>query len=261
MKKEAIETNHQVPALERGLRILELLATRPDGMRMRELADVLNIPANSVFRITGALENFGYLERDSNDMRYRMTRKLLALGYSALGEDRLVEQSLDLMKSLRDESQETVLLGARHDVEGFVLEQVASLKAVKFLVDPGTRFPLHTSAAGKAILSALPRAERESILSRLNYKKFTARTLDSRRKLEQELEKTIALGYAVDIREEIEGLHCVGAPIFNHHGYPVAALWVTGPSFRFPEKLFPAVGRKVAAAAASISRRKGHQST
>ena len=44
--------DYQVPALDRALSILELLAHHPDGMRMRELADKLLLPPNSVFRIT-----------------------------------------------------------------------------------------------------------------------------------------------------------------------------------------------------------------
>jgi DNA-binding IclR family transcriptional regulator len=72
------------------------------------------------------------------------------------------------------------------------------------------------------------------------------------------LEEVIKKGYAVDRSEEIEGLHCVGAPIFNHRGHPIAAIWVTGPSFRFPESAFDRIGRKVASAAAQISQRFGH---
>lgn len=249
---------YQVPALDRALTILELLAEHPDGIRMREIAERLGLPANSVFRITGTLEERGYLIRDGDDMRYRLSRKLLALGYAAVGEGKLVEQSLDLMRSLRDETHETVLVGIRDDIEGLVLEQVASNQPVKFLVDPGTRFPLHTAAPGKAVLAFLPWAERDGILARLPYTRYNERTLDSRAKFEAELEQVTACGYGLDRGEQIEGLHCVGAPIFNHRGYPFAALWLTGPSFRFPTSEFARIGRKVAATATQISKRFGY---
>src|SRR5882757_1900361 len=90
--------NFQVPALDRALHILELLAAHPDGMRMREIAETLELPPNSVFRITATLEERGYLFREGDDMRYRLTRKLLALGYAAIGEGKLVENSLDVMQ-------------------------------------------------------------------------------------------------------------------------------------------------------------------
>ena len=251
--------NYQVPALDRALSILELLAHHPDGMRMREIADKLEFPPNSVFRITGVLEQRGYLFREGADMRYRLSRKLLSLGYAAIGEDKLIEHSLDVMQLLRDETQETVLVGVRADVQGVVLEQVAATQPVKFLVDPGTHFPLHTSAPGKVLVAFLPPAEREAVLKRLKYTHYTERTLDSRAKFEAELESVLAFGYGLDCGEQIEGLRCVGAPIFNHRGYPIAAIWVTGPSFRLSAAALKPIGVKLVAAAARISQRFGYK--
>jgi DNA-binding IclR family transcriptional regulator len=250
--------SYPVPALYRALTILELLARYPEGMRMREIADKLDLPANSVFRITGVLEECGYLLREGDDMRYQLSRKLLTLGYAAIGEDKLIEHALDVMQLLRDETQETVLIGVRADLHGIVLEQVAATQPVKFLVDPGTQFPLHTSAPGKVFTAFLPETEKELILKRMQFQRYTSNTIDSRARFEAELEKVVKLGYAVDRAEEIEGLHCVGAPIFNHRGYPTAAIWVTGPSFRFPESEFARIGKRVAASAAIISKRFGH---
>ena len=250
--------SYQVPALDRALSILELLAQHPDGMRMREIAEALALPANSVFRLTGTLEERGYLLREGEDMRYRLSRKLLSLGYKAVGEDKLIEHSLAVMQRLRDETQETVLVGIRAELQGVVLEQVGSTQPVKFLVDPGTHFPLHTSAPGKVFVGFAPPAERASLLDRMVFTRYSDRTLDSREKFEAELTQVVAQGYAVDRGEEIEGLHCVGAPIFNHRGYPVAAIWVTGPSFRFRESAFEQMGKLVTAAGSTISRSFGY---
>jgi len=261
LKKTAADADndtYQVPALDRALSILELLAQHPDGMRMREIADALSLPANSVFRLTGTLEERGYLLREGDDMRYRLSRKLLSLGYKAVGEDKLIEHSLEVMRRLRDDTQETVLIGIRAELQGVVLEQVPSTLPVKFLVDPGTHFPLHTSAPGKVFVGFAPPAEQAALLKRMKFTRYTERTLDSREKFEVELELVVSRGYAIDRGEEIEGLHCVGAPIFNHRGYPVAAIWVTGPSFRFTESAFEKMGRLVAAAAGTISRSFGY---
>jgi len=248
----------QVPALDRALSILELLAQHAEGLRMREIAEALEIPPNSVFRITGLLEERRYLLRDGEDMRYTLSRKLLSLGYKAVGEDKLIEHSLDVMQALRDETQETVLVGVRADLQGVVLEQVASTQPVKFLVDPGTHFPLHTSAPGKVFVAFLPPIEREALLKRMKFTRYNERTLDSRSKFESEITDVLSQGYGADRAEQIEGLHCVGAPIFNHRGYPIAAIWVTGPSFRFPASELHGMGLKVAAAAERISTRFGY---
>lgn len=258
LKSTATESESQVPALDRALSILELLARHPEGLRMREIAEQLDLPANSVFRITATLEDRGYLLREDEHMRYQLSRKLLSLGYAAVGEDKLIEHSLDVMQLLRDETQETVLVGVRADTQGVVLEQVAATQPVKFLVDPGTHFPLHTSAPGKVFVAFLPPVEREALLARLKFIRYNERTLDSRAKFDAEIEKVRAQGYGLDRAEQIEGLHCVGAPIFNHRGYPIAAIWVTGPSFRFAAADLPRMGTRVVAAANRISRRFGY---
>lgn len=257
LKNSPAVEGYQVPALDRALNILELLADHPEGMRMREIAEKLELPANSVFRITGLLEERGYLLRENEDMLYRLSRKLLSLGAKAIGEDKLIEHSLDVMHALRDDTHETVLVGVRADLQGIVLEQVASTQPVKFLVDPGTHFPLHASAPGKVFVAFLPPAERELLLKRLKFTRYNERTFDTRAKFEVEMERVQKRGYGLDNAEQIEGLHCVGAPIFNHRGYPIAAIWVTGPSFRFPASELDRIGVKVAAAAERISQRFG----
>ena len=108
-------------------------------------------------------------------------------------------------------------------------------------------------------MAFLPPNEREALLKRMNFTRFNERTLDTRAKFEAEIEDVLATGYGLDRAEEIEGLHCVGAPIFNHRGYPIAAIWVTGPSFRFAAEDLPKIGVKVVAAAEKISRRFGYK--
>lgn len=249
---------YHVPALDRALTILELLAQHGEGMRMREIAERLSLPPNSVFRLTGTLEERGYLLREGDDMRYRLSRKLLSLGYAAIGEDRLLEQSLDVMQALRDETEETVLIGIRADLQGVVLEQVPTMHPVKFLVNPGTHFPLYTSAPGKVFVAFLPPVERDTLLARIPFTRYNQRTLDTREKFTAELEQVVRLGYGTDRAEQVDGLHCAGAPIFNHRGYPIAAVWVTGPSFRVPVERLAQLGSQVAAAAKIISQRFGY---
>lgn len=246
----------QVPALDRALTIMELLANETGGLRMREIAEMLEIPPNSVFRITGAMEARGYLERDE-DMRYRLTRKLLSLGYAAIGENKLVEHALDVMRGLRDATGETVLVGVRIDAHGVVLEQCAASHPIKFLVDPGMQFPLHTSAPGKIFLAYMSDAEREAILSQMTLERFNDRTIVTREALDAELAEVLRNGFALDCGEQVEGLRCVGAPIFNHRGDVISAIWVTGPSFRFVEEALPIIGRQVVTAATIISGRFG----
>jgi IclR family acetate operon transcriptional repressor len=98
----------------------------------------------------------------------------------------------------------------------------------------------------------------EAQVKRIVFRKFTPSTITSAAAFRRVLDEVRASGMAFDREEEMESLHCVAAPIFDHRGYPVAAIWITGPSYRFREEDFPRLGRKVRQAAERVSARFGH---
>lgn len=256
-KKQDLERYH-VPNLERALAILELLAKHPDGLSMVEIAGTLEFPNNSVYRITSTLFNHGYLNRDEHSKRFSLSRKLLALGFASLSEKNIIEMSIDIMRQLRDETRETVLLATLLGECMVVLEQVPGTHPFKFMVDPGSRLHLHTSAPGKALLAFLPEAESDDILKRTKLVKFNEKTITKKPQFRRELAKVRKHGYALDDGEQLEGVHCIGAPLLNERGYPIAAIWITGPGDRMPESSFETLGHKVAEHAHRISQRFGH---
>jgi DNA-binding IclR family transcriptional regulator len=252
-------SRYSVPNLDRALSILEMLSEFPGGLTLSELAGRLGIPTNSVFRISRTLEERGYLERDEPSKRFFLTQKLLRLSCAPVsGERSLTESALDIMRTLRDEALETVLLGTLSGSEGIVLEQVSGKHPFRFCVDVGVRFELHTAAPGKAMLAALAAPERDAILKRMAFTRFNARTITDPSAFRAELERTRAQGYGVDEGEEREGAHCVGSAILNRQGHPVGALWITGPSSRLPASTFTLWGPRVREAARYISEKLGY---
>jgi DNA-binding IclR family transcriptional regulator len=244
-KKKAGKREYQVPNLRRGIRIMETLSHHPNGLKMSELAKILDLPNNSVFRITRTLMDMGYLQRDTESRRVSLTRKLLGVAYAAVSEHSLVEEALEEMRLLRDKTGETVIIAILADTESIVLEQVVGLHPFKFFVEPGSHIPLHTSAHGKAILAFLPDDEREELIDRIKLNRFNARTITSKKILREELEHVRQHRYAIDKGEQIQGVHCVAAPILDQKRYPIAAITVTGPENRVAETSFPEIGQMV----------------
>jgi DNA-binding IclR family transcriptional regulator len=251
-------SRYHVPNLERALTILELLAARPMGLSLSEIVDELQLPKNSVFRITMTLFNHEYLKRDEDTKRFALTRKLLALGYGAVSEHNLVEKSLDVMRDLRDITKETVCLGTILDDEGVVLEQAAGLHPFKFLLDVGARFPIHTSAPTKAILANLSETEQDKMIKRINFTRYNERTIVDKDDFQHILHDIKNCGFGLDRGEYIEGARCVAAPIFDQHSYPVASIWITGPSERIQEEKYVELGEIVKKHAERISHRLGY---
>jgi len=245
----------QVPALQRGLAMLEYLAGLPDGATLSELGTQLEISIASVFRLAGGLEELGYIRRDERTKRYAVTQKLLLLGQPHSGRRSLTECSLDSMRRILAATGETTQLCCLAESDCVILEQLPSLHPFKYIVDLGSRVPIHCCAPGKAILAFLPDDALDAVLAQLKFERHTDRTILSRKALLVELERVRASGYAVDRGEHFDGIHCVAAPLLDRHGQTVAAITIAGPATRIPANRFTEIGNTIIAETNEAARR------
>jgi DNA-binding IclR family transcriptional regulator len=250
---------YRVPILDRTLDLLELLTRHPEGMTLTAMTEELRMPKNSVFRIASTLVLRGYAGRNETTKVYRVSSKLLALGRSAMGGERLAEAAAPVLVSLRDATGETALLGTLAGNQGVVLDQVPSSHAVKVVVEIGHAFPLHTAAPAKAILAHWSPEAQKTFVRQMKFPKRTARTLTNASAFLAELQLVRDRGYALDRCEESDTFACAAAPIFNRNNQPVAALWISGPSDRVTLAKLDTFGKSVRHFAMDLSRRLGNE--
>lgn len=244
-----------VPALERGLDVLEMLNQVPEGLGISELAARLSLNKNAIFRITHTLTDRNYLERDPLTKRFRLSTKFLTLGLPQIGDVSLVEEALPLMRELRDETRETVQLGLRVRDEGVIIEQVGGLHPLRIAVDVGLRFPLHNNAPGKVLLAFQKSEDVAATIKRIPLTQDTPRTITDPNALQTECDQVHTRGYATDFAEADEGIHCVAAPVLGENEKLVAVVWVSAPAKRMPKSMFSNVGKQVLQCADEITGR------
>lgn len=250
---------YRIPSLERVFELLETLAKHPGGMTFTELVSEMKLPKSGAFRMLTTLMHLQYLTKDERSGKITMTRKILALGNTAICQYNLIEEALPFMRQLRDETGETVQINTHLGAEGVVVDSVPSIHEIRIVVEQGARFGLHCSAPGKVILAWMPEPERERILAAMPFPRWSDTTITDLAVFRKELEKVRKQGYGVDLAEGIvAGLHCVSCPILNHVNYPVAAMTVHAPSLRLPESLFSTVAKLIKPQALALSRRLGY---
>jgi DNA-binding IclR family transcriptional regulator len=249
--------NYIIPSIDRAFEIIGFLAKQPKGCGITTIADKLGYPKNSVFRIMKTLSSKGYIIE--SDRLYQLSAKFLAIGYSAVGEAHMVEKAIDVMRELRDDVNETVLLGTLVGTRGVILEQVLSTQPLKVMVDPGHKFALHTAAPAKAMLAYMNAEDQGKIIDSITYTRFNENTIITKRNFMKNIEEAREKGYATDLAEEIINLHCVACPIFNHKLEPIASIWITGPSDRLQPDRFDEIGEIIGEFALKISRRLGYE--
>lgn len=173
-----------------------------------------------------------------------------------LDRDVLAESAQDLLEALRDQTGESAAL-AVVDLkrrEGEVIVSLSGRQSFNFKVEVGHRFPLHCTGPGKAFLCALPERRLRRVVASLTLARHTRATLTDPDALLADLRASRERGYAFDLEEVVDSLICVGAPLVMA-GVPVAALWITFPTFRVDPAQYGALGQAVRKTADQIVRR------
>lgn len=258
VKKLNEKSPYSTPNLERALTVIEILMINPDGLTLAQLQEISGFPKTSLFRITQTLLEKGFMVKRDQPAILSLSSKFLHVGLSTLSESSIVEKSLPLMRQLRDELKETILLGSIVGQEGVLLEQVLGTHPFTFMLQIGKKFELNTSAPGKAIIAFLPQEDRVELIANMKFKKYNNRTIINKKDYLEELQTVRRKGYAIDYAEELEGVHCVGAPIFNQYGQAISAIWTTAPSSRLLKKDFESYGAKIKKTALDISSQFGY---
>jgi DNA-binding IclR family transcriptional regulator len=230
-KSGVADSGFSTPGLDRALAILNCLSTHPSGLSLSEIAEQLGLSTNFVYRTAQSLVAHGYLLRDG-EKRFTLGPGLLRLSQPFVDDVPLAEAALPAMRWLSEQTGEAAHLGVISGEEGVVLERVIGTAPIKFYVERGVRFPLHTSGPGKVMLAYRDAAERDRTIAGMKFTRFQPHTITNAKALLACLQVVRRQGWATDMGEHVEGHNCVAAPIFDADGTAIASLWITGTSQR-----------------------------
>jgi len=225
-------------ALSRGLAVLETLARADEpGLGPSAIAERADLDKATVTRLLRTLVAAQYVAQDATTRRYRLTGRILSLAHGATIHLDLRSLARPHLTALRDELGETVHLGVMDDLRVVYVDKLEAANSIQLVSAIGQTMPLHSTALGKAMLAALPEAERDAKLARMDLTRRTDRTIGDVTALREEIERTRARGYAIDDRENEPHGACVGAAILGTGGRPVGAISISGPHFRIRDRL------------------------
>jgi IclR family transcriptional regulator, acetate operon repressor len=243
-----------VRSVDRAVSLLQLLAVRGES-RGSDLAELLGIHKSTVSRLLGTMEARGLVERSPRG-GYQLAYGVLRLATAASRSLDLTVAGRPVCERLAARVGETVNLAVRDGGDVVSVDQVLGAAAVSSVNWVGHRSPLHCTSAGKVFLAAMPAAELDRYLA-TPPARFTDRTMVDPERLRIELDLVRRRGYSTTVEEQEVGLNAVSAPVRSADGPVVAAVAVSGPSFRLTEAALAEVATAVVAAADEISHRQG----
>jgi DNA-binding IclR family transcriptional regulator len=158
--------SYAVPALEKGLDLLEALAAGPGDRSQAELARTLGRSASEIFRMLNCLERRGYIVKDPAAGRFRLTLRLYELAHTHTPVDQLLHAADRPMRELARRVRESVHLSVLSDGKLLVLAQIESQGRTRVSVEIGGRFPAVLTASGRILLAHLAQEELAVFLAR-----------------------------------------------------------------------------------------------
>jgi DNA-binding IclR family transcriptional regulator len=155
---------YYVPALEKGLDILEALAAAPQPQSLSDLARTLNRSSGELFRMINCLEQRRYIVKEEYSGNYRLSLKLYELAHTHSPVEYLLRSAARPMQELAQTVRESCHLSMLRHHSLIVLAQAESPEKVRLSVEIGSHFsPLHT-ASGRLLLAYLPQEELAAFL-------------------------------------------------------------------------------------------------
>lgn len=145
--------DYPVPALEKGLDILEALAAEPAPQSLAELAARMKRSSSALFRMLNCLERRGYVARETVSGKYGLSLKLFALAHAHSVTEKLLEAAREPMWRLTEAFRVSCHLSVLERGRLLVVAQALSPEPVRLSIEVGASFAAEKTASGRLLLA------------------------------------------------------------------------------------------------------------
>ena len=210
---------------------------RLDGAGVTELAERMEMAKSTTHDYLRSLERAGYATRGPDG--YRLSTRFLQIGGRLKHRMELYHVARPELERLAAETGEVANLTIAEDGRAVIVHLEKGDRALDLGEYPGMHTPLHTHAAGKAILSGMSPEEVDEVVERRGLEAFTEHTITDRDALDEELSYVRERSYALDADEQVLGMGVVAAPIVDGRTDRVhGAVAIVCPTRRLSEEAY-----------------------
>lgn len=234
-----------VRAVERALRLIEILARSRGPFSITDLATAAELPASTVHRLVQSLMSLGYVTQHQTSKRYGVGRGIADLNRAMLLKHEFSQHAQPYLERLVDETKESASLAALYGTSIIYLNHVESPLIMRVSTPVGTLAPLHCTASGKVFLADFGPELFEEVVSFSGLESYTRSTIGVRAALVRHLEEVNRQGYALDDEEYEEGARCIAVGLRGSSGAVSAAISISGPSVRMTDERIRELARLV----------------
>lgn len=248
---------YTIQSVLRALDVLIWLSQNGGRGRITDIAAAVGCSKNTAFRLMHTLMERGFV-RQADDSSYELTFKLLNLGEVVLQRSEVHHVARPYLQNLASETGETTTLAILDGDEVIYLDRVLGSSPFKTSYSIGSRAKVHATALGKAMLAFSPKEVVDRCLQG-PLQANTRYTITDPEHIRRELHDVSRSYYAMDNQENVLGVRCLGAPIFDRRGEVIAAISMSGLTVNFTDSRVRELANHLRETAADISAHLGYR--
>jgi len=247
-------SNYTVPALARGLAILDLFTAERRILSTQDFAEHLSVTPAAIYRVVQTLTEAGYLYKLARNT-YELGPAVLSRGFTYLASRDLVEVAAPYVNRLREDTSVSCHLAIRDGREAVYIYRALASQRMAVNVPIGTRLPCHTTALGRALLAGLDEPSLAQLYQGVQLDSYPRPAAQSLPELRQKLMEERKTGLAIN---QSDYATAIATAIRDHSGQVAAAVNISGPDRLLQQGEARAEAtRQLVAAAAGIARELG----
>ncbi len=256
-KKQSETGKVAAPAVERAVRLMDILSTSREPLSLHDLTEQLGLAKSTVHGLCQTLVQSRMITRYENGT-YHLGVHIMALAHAYLERSDINSDFYAIVNELKPMPEETIVLSI---LDGADVVYIASRKGTRlfgFDFSMGMRLPANCAASGKAMMSTMPD---EWIFQQAEtgaFKELTPKSITEPSTLLKKFTQIRKTGYATDNEETRPGMICIGAPVFKANSTEaIAAIGISMPKASLDTRQKELAIQSVKSIAETLSRRLG----
>ena len=214
-----------IDSVEKAFRLLQAFSAEHPALTVTEAAELTGLSRATARRILLTCVRLGYAETD--DRRFRLTPRVLRLGYGYLSSLPIWDRAQSHLRALADEVRESCSAATLDGDEIVYVARVPANRSMSITLSVGSRLPAYPTSMGRVLLAALPEDDLRRYLDTVELRPLTANTITDAQAFATELDRARKRGYAMVDGEREEGVRSAAAPVRDRTGQVVAAVNVS----------------------------------
>ena len=210
-------------SLARGLVVIQAFSQRQRELTVSQISAKTGFSRAAVRRCLYTLSKLGFAATDDS-RHFHLRPRVLALGHSYISSMPLAARAQPILENVSHILHESCSIATLDRTDIIYIARANVTRIMSIDLGVGSRLPAFCTSMGRVLMADLPAEQLDGFLARVEFKRYTERTVVSAEKLRQILRFVQRNGYSIVDQELESGLRSLAVPIRDSAGRAIAAL-------------------------------------